>query len=343
METIIVTGGAGYIGSHTIIELLNKTIFQIVSIDNYSNSSQDSYSRISALTSRPFETIQVDLCDQVLLNQKLSNYSNIIGIIHFAAFKSVSDSISDPIKYYHNNINSLNNILDFAKQKNVLNFIFSSSCSVYGNSKDLPVTENTPLQKAESPYAHTKQISEEIISFFCKTNPSFKTVLLRYFNPVGAHPSGKNGEFPINIPNNLVPIITQTAIGKNSLTVFGNDYNTRDGSCIRDYIHVCDIADAHLKALNYLIQHHEKKQCSLFNLGTGNGVSVLEAIKSFEKITNQKLHYKIGERRTGDVIAIYANNELAKTELNWIPQYNIDDMMLSAWKWENHLEEQNAK
>ena len=343
METIIVTGGAGYIGSHTIIELLNKTIFQIVSIDNFSNSSPDSYSRISALTSRPFETIQVDLCDQVLLNQKLSNYSNIIGIIHFAAFKSVSDSISDPIKYYHNNINSLNNILDFAKQQNVLNFIFSSSCSVYGNSKDLPVTENTPLQKAESPYGHTKQISEEIISFFCKTNPSFKTVLLRYFNPVGAHPSGKNGEFPINIPNNLVPIITQTAIGKNSLTVFGNDYNTRDGSCIRDYIHVCDIADAHLKALNYLIQHHEKKQCSLFNLGTGNGVSVLEAIKSFEKITNQKLHYKIGERRTGDVIAIYANNELAKTELNWTPQYNIDDMMMSAWKWENHLEEQNTK
>jgi len=343
METIIVTGGAGYIGSHTIIELLNKTIFQIVSIDNFSNSSPDSYSRISALTSRAFETIQVDLCDQVLLNQKLSNYSNIIGIIHFAAFKSVSDSISDPIKYYHNNINSLNNILDFAKQQNVLNFIFSSSCSVYGNSKDLPVTENSPLQKAESPYGHTKQISEEIISFFCKTNPSFKTVLLRYFNPVGAHPSGKNGEFPINIPNNLVPIITQTAIGKNSLTVFGNDYNTRDGSCIRDYIHVCDIADAHLKALNYLIQHQEKKQCSLFNLGTGNGVSVLEAIKSFEKITNQKLHYKIGERRTGDVIAIYANNELAKTELNWIPQYNIDDMMLSAWKWENHLEEQNTK
>ena len=207
----------------------------------------------------------------------------------------------------------------------------------------MPVTENSPLQKAESPYGHTKQISEEIISFFCKTNPSFKTVLLRYFNPVGAHPSGKNGEFPINIPNNLVPIITQTAIGKNSLTVFGNDYNTRDGSCIRDYIHVCDIADAHLKALNYLIQHNEKKQCSLFNLGTGNGVSVLEAIKSFEKITNQKLHYKIGERRTGDVIAIYANNELAKTELNWIPQYNIDDMMLSAWKWENHLEEQITK
>jgi UDP-glucose 4-epimerase len=338
MQTIIVTGGAGYIGSHTIIELLNKTNFHVVSIDNFSNSLASSYDRIKALTSRPFETINVDLCDAKKLNDHLSTQKNIAGIIHFAAYKSVPDSVADPLNYYHNNLTSLTNLLQFAKENHILNFIFSSSCSVYGNSKELPVTEETVLQKTESPYGHTKQIGEEMLSFFSKANPSIKIVVLRYFNPVGAHVSGKIGELPLNKPNNLVPIITQTAVGKNSLTVFGNDYNTRDGFCIRDFIHVSDIADAHVKAFMYTLENKNKYPISLFNLGTGNGVSVLEAIQSFEKVSGTKLNYTIGGRREGDVVAIYANNNLAKQELNWHPQFSLDDMMLSAWKWQQQLE-----
>ena len=341
MQTIIVTGGAGYIGSHTIIELLTGTNFNVVSVDNFSNSTSRSYQRIKDITGRSFETLELDLCNKEELNVKLSKFRDIIGIIHFAAFKSVPESVVDPLLYYNNNLTSLTNILDIAKQQKIKNFIFSSSCSVYGNADELPVTENTPLKTAESPYGHTKQIGEDIINFVCKANPEFNAVLLRYFNPVGAHPSGKIGEFPLNRPNNLVPIITQTAVGKNSLTVFGDDFDTRDGSCIRDYIHVTDIADAHVKALNYLIENKNKKNSSVFNLGTGNGVSVLEAIKSFEKVSGKKLNYTIGGRRDGDVIAIYANNNLAKTELNWIPKFSLDDMMQSAWKWQQTLESEN--
>lgn len=340
MNRIIVTGGAGYIGSHTIIELLNTTNYHIVSVDNFSNSNPDSYEKIQSLCSRPFEKINIDLCDEEQVFSELSNFKDVIGIIHFAAFKSVPDSVKDPLLYYHNNNASLHNILKFAKHKAISNFIFSSSCSVYGNALELPVTEDTPLQKAESPYGHTKQIGEEMIEFFCKSNPDFKAVMLRYFNPVGAHMSGKIGEFPITKPNNLAPIITQTAVGKNSLTVFGNDYPTRDGYCIRDYIHVSDIGDAHVKAMEYLIAGKNKKQCSLFNLGTGNGVSVMEVIQSFEKVSGKKLIYNIGARRDGDVIAVYANNNLAKTELGWNPKYNLDDMMLSAWKWQLNLDTQ---
>jgi UDP-glucose 4-epimerase len=338
MQTIIITGGAGYIGSHTIIELLNNTAYDVVSIDNFSNSSPASYERIKAITGKSFDTINIDICNDKDLNEQLSKYKNIAGIIHFAAFKSVPESVAHPLLYYHNNITSLTNILNYAQKNNIQNFIFSSSCSVYGNADELPVTENTPLKKSESPYGHTKQIGEEMIEFFCRANPSVNAVLLRYFNPVGAHMTGLNGELPANRPNNLVPIITQTAVGKNSLVVFGNDYDTRDGSCIRDYVHVCDIADAHVKALRYLIQHKNKSQVSLFNLGTGNGVSVLEAISSFEKVSRKKLDYKIGQRRDGDVISIYANNNLAKTELEWQPQFSLDDMMLSAWKWQENLE-----
>lgn len=340
MQTIIVTGGAGYIGSHTIIELLTKTDFKVISIDNFSNSTPKSYQRIKEITNKSFESLNFDLCDEALLNSHLSKINNIIGIIHFAAYKSVPESVTNPLLYYRNNLNSLNNLLKFTQDQKIKNFIFSSSCSVYGNTKELPVTEQTPLKNAESPYGHTKQVGEEIINFVCKANPDFNAVLLRYFNPVGAHPSGKTGEFPLNRPNNLVPIITQTAVGKNSLTVFGNDFDTRDGSCIRDYIHVSDIADAHVKALNYLINGENKKNVSLFNLGTGNGVSVLEAIKSFEKVSGKKLNYTIGNRRDGDVVAIYANNNLAKKELKWVPQYSLDDMMLSAWKWQLNLEEE---
>lgn len=338
MRSIIVTGGAGYIGSHTIIELLNKTDYHVVAVDNFSNSDPASYEKIRALTKRPFDTLSFNLCDENALNENLSKIKEIAGVIHFAAFKSVPDSVADPLLYYYNNNGSLLNMLRFIKKNQIKNFIFSSSCSVYGNADELPVTENTPLKKAESPYGHTKQIGEEMIEFFCKANPDVNAVLLRYFNPVGAHMSGSIGEFPITKPNNLVPIITQTAVGKNALTVFGDDYDTRDGSCIRDFIHVSDIADAHVKALQYLIEGRNKKQASLFNLGTGNGVSVLEAIHSFEKVSGKKLNYVIGKRREGDVIAVYADNTLAKTELKWVPQYSLDDMMLSAWKWQQNLE-----
>jgi UDP-glucose 4-epimerase len=338
MKTIIVTGGAGYIGSHTIIELLNKTDFEVVSVDNFSNSTKATYDRIRALTNRTFNAIELDLCDEHLVFSELSKISNITGVIHFAAFKSVPDSMADPLLYYHNNNTSLQNILKFCRKHAINNFIFSSSCSVYGNAKDLPVTEKTPLAKAESPYGHSKQIGEDVIDFFCKSYSGFNAVLLRYFNPVGAHISGKIGEFPIGKPNNLVPIITQTAVGKNSLVVFGNDYNTRDGYCIRDFIHVTDIADAHIKALYFLIEKKNQKQLSLYNLGTGDGVTVIEVIKSFEKVSGKKLNYSVGARRNGDVIAVYADNSLVKKELGWSPQFNLDDMMLSAWKWQLNLE-----
>lgn len=338
MQTIVVTGGAGYIGSHTIIELLNQTSLNVVSVDNYSNSNPGAYERVTKITGKDFTKLEFDLCDKNALEKNLSTIKNIAGIIHFAAFKSVPDSVADPLKYYHNNIASLINILNFAKTNNIHNFIFSSSCSVYGNATQLPVTEETPLQKAESPYGHTKQMGEEILEFFCKSNPDFKAVVLRYFNPVGAHVTGLNGELPINRPNNLAPIITQTAVGKNSLTVFGNDYNTRDGYCIRDYIHVSDIADAHLKAFDLIDKNQNSKQLSLYNLGTGNGVSVLEVIKAFEKVSGLKLNYTVGNRRQGDVVAVYANNDKARNELNWSPKYNLDDMMLSAWKWQQTLD-----
>ncbi|MBA3679832.1 MAG: UDP-glucose 4-epimerase GalE [Bacteroidetes bacterium] len=338
-QTIIVTGGAGYIGSHTIIELLTTTDFNVVSIDNFSNSTPASYDRIKKIANRSFESLNFDLCNEAELNGQLSNIKNIAGIIHFAAYKSVPESMTNPLLYYHNNLTSLNNLLKFALKQNIKNFIFSSSCSVYGNADKLPVTEETELKKAESPYGHTKQIGEDIIRFVCRSE--LNTVILRYFNPVGAHTSGQIGEFPLNRPNNLVPIITQAAVGKNSLTVFGDKFDTRDGSCIRDYIHVSDIANAHVKALNYLIDKKNKSNTPVFNLGTGDGVSVLEAIKSFEKVSGKKLNYTIGPPREGDVVAVYADNTLARNELSWQPKFGLDDMMASAWKWQQTLEAGN--
>jgi UDP-glucose 4-epimerase len=242
--------------------------------------------------------------------------------------------------YYANNIDSLLNVLLAIQQYNIPNFVFSSSCSVYGNAEELPVTENTPIKNAESPYAHTKQIGEDIIRNFATINPAQQNILLRYFNPVGAHPSANIGEIPIDQPNNLVPYITQTALGKlQQLTVFGNDYNTRDGSCIRDYIHVCDIAHAHTLALQFLIDKKNESNCEVFNLGTGNGMSVLEAIHAFEKVSGKKLNYTIGTRRAGDVVAVYADNTKAATQLNWTCQYNLEDAMLSAWNWELKMQE----
>lgn len=335
---IVVTGGAGYIGSHTIIELLKDPRFNIISIDNFCNSSSDSYSRIKKITSKSFTSLDLDLCNKNELFKALDTIEKIHGIIHFAALKSVPDSVAQPLTYYHNNINSLFNLLEYSVERKMENFIFSSSCSVYGNTKNLPVTESTPFGKSESPYAHTKQVGEEMIRAVFHVNSDLRSVLLRYFNPVGAHMSGEIGEFPIKKPNNLVPVITQAAVGKNQLTVFGNDYTTRDGSCIRDYIHVSDIAEAHVKALNYLLNKKNKENVSVFNLGTGNGVSVLEAIQSFEKVSGTKLPYTLGPRRAGDVVAIYADNTLAKSELDWTPKLKLDDMMLSAWKWQQTLE-----
>ncbi len=339
-ESIVITGGAGYIGSHTIIELLQQTDYNIISIDNYSNSSEQTYQRIEKITGKKVDYFNIDLCDKGSLFKQLSSVNNITGIIHFAAFKSVPESVANPLLYYHNNIESLVNILAFCKEKKINNFIFSSSCSVYGNIKSLPVTEESPLQNAESPYAYTKVVGEQMVEAFTKVLPGFNSVLLRYFNPVGAHMSADIGELPIGPPTSLVPIITRTAVGIiPKMHVHGDTYNTRDGSCIRDYIHVSDIADAHIKALQYLFNKKNKHPLSLFNLGTGNGVTVLEAIHSFEKISKAKLNYEIGPRREGDVEAIYANNNLAKQELNWEPKFNIDEMMLSAWKWQQHLSE----
>lgn len=340
MQTIIVTGGAGYIGSHTIIELLNNTSYEVVSIDNFSNSTHQTFERIEEITGKQIRNLNVDICNLEALEYAFHTIKNPVGVIHFAAFKSVGDSVSDPLSYYHNNLGSLINMLKICKMNNIQNFIFSSSCSVYGNVDKLPVTEDTPFAPAESPYAHTKQMGEEIVFNYSKSDVTFKSVLLRYFNPVGAHMSGLNGELSRHRPSNLVPFITQSAAGiLPPLTVHGNDYDTRDGSCIRDYIHVSDIASAHVKALNFLIENKQNKQTSIFNLGTGNGVSVLEAIKAFEKVTKQKLDYSIGPRRAGDVINIYANNNLARKELNWAPKHDLDDMMLSAWKWQLHLQE----
>ncbi|OFY85166.1 MAG: UDP-glucose 4-epimerase GalE [Bacteroidetes bacterium RIFCSPLOWO2_12_FULL_35_15] len=334
-KTILVTGGAGYIGSHTIIELLENTDYNVISIDNYSNSSAKTFLRIEKITGKKVVNYAVDLCDIKSVEAIFEKEKNIIGIIHFAAFKSVPESVNNPYKYYSNNINSLLNILECCLKYKIEHFIFSSSCSVYGNISELPVKETTPLGKAESPYAFTKQIGEEILKDYAKAFPAIKIIALRYFNPVGAHVSGLIGEDPINKPTSLVPVITQTATGKiKQMTVHGTDYSTRDGSCIRDYIHVTDIAIAHIKALEYILNKKQKNNFSIFNLGTGNGVSVLEAIQAFEKITNEKLKYSIGPKRAGDVAAIYSDTTLSEKELGWKTKFTLDEMMETAWKWE---------
>ncbi len=334
-NTIIVTGGAGYIGSHTIIELLENTAYNVVSIDNFSNSSSKTFDRIEHITGKKIVNYAIDLCDKKSVENVFEKEKNIVGIIHFAAFKSVPESVSNPYKYYSNNINSLLTILECCLKFNIVNFIFSSSCSVYGNISELPVKESTPLGKSESPYAYTKQIGEEILKDYSKTFLNLKIIALRYFNPVGAHISGLIGEDPINKPTSLVPVITQTAIGKlKQMTIHGTDYSTRDGSCIRDYIHVTDIAIAHIKALEYIINEKQKRNFSIFNLGTGNGVSVIEAITAFEKISNKKLNYTIGPKRAGDVEAIYSDTSLSEKELGWKTEFTLNEMMDSAWQWE---------
>lgn len=331
---IIVTGGAGYIGSHTVIDLIENG-YEVVSIDNFHNSTPASLERIRLITGVKIRNYNIDLCNSFDVLMTLEKEQDAIGIIHFAAAKSVPESVQKPLFYYHNNLFSLKHLLQAADMYGIGNFVFSSSCSVYGNATELPVTENTTLGVAESPYARTKQMGEDMIRDFAKVSQG-QFVLLRYFNPVGAHPSGLTGEDSSEAPTAVVPRITGTALGKFAhFTVFGNDYPTRDGTCIRDYIHVMDIAHAHTLAMAYMQQNKVKQgQAEVFNLGTGNGITVLEAIESFERVTGAKLNWSFGPRREGDVIAIYANNEKARTQLQWNPQYGLDDMMRTAWQWE---------
>ena len=336
---ILVTGGAGYIGSHTIIDILENTDWEVISLDNYSTSNEDTYARIEKITGKKVKYYQVDLKNYKELESVLEKHQSISGIIHFAAHKWVGDSVEHPLKYYENNVGGLVNVLKAQKKFNIPYFIFSSSCSVYGNIDELPVTEKTKLNKAESPYAYTKQIGEKIISDFIHSQQHKKAISLRYFNPVGAHVSGLNGEIQPK-PNNLLPFITQAAIGRiNELEVYGNNYETRDGSCIRDYIHVSDIAHAHVLALIKLKEEKNVPHYDVINLGSGEGVSVFELIHAFESENNIQLNYKIGGRREGDVGSIYSNPLKAKDQLGWSPSLTIKDMVVSAWKWEQYLAE----
>jgi UDP-glucose 4-epimerase len=342
MKKILVTGGCGYIGSHTIADLISNG-YEVISIDNLSRGFQQTLNGVQAIVGKPVKNYLVDLCNLEDVRAIFEENQDIVGIVHFAAYKSVPESVSKPLEYFRNNITSLLNVLQCAREFDIDNFVFSSSCSVYGNADQLPVTEATPMKSAESPYARTKQMGEEICSDFVKANQGFKAVLLRYFNPVGAHTTSLIGELN-EAPENLVPVITQTAIGKrNSMTVFGNDYDTRDGSCIRDYIHVMDIASAHTKAVEVMINNKIRPGTEVYNLGSGTGVSVLELIDAFEKVSGKKLNYQIGSRRAGDVIAVYADNSKACNELDWSPKYSIQDMMETAWKWEKRMAETAQK
>jgi UDP-glucose 4-epimerase len=337
-ETILVAGGAGYIGSHTIVALLDLTDFNVVSADNYSNSSPDTYDRIEKITGKRIAFIEADLSNKEETEKVFAKFPDITGVIHFAAFKSVPESVAHPEMYFRNNLDSMKNVIESGTKRKLKNVIFSSSCSVYGNIDQLPVTENTPFSKTESPYAETKVMGEELMQSYFAASKIAKGISLRYFNPVGAHETGLLGELPNQRPNNLVPVITQTAIGKiASMNVFGSDYPTRDGTCVRDYIHVCDISEAHVLAMKRLIEDKSAPSYDVFNLGSGNGVTVLEAIHAFEKVSGRKLNYQLVDRRAGDVTAIYSDSSKANSQLKWIPKRSLDEMMASAWKWEQHL------
>jgi UDP-glucose 4-epimerase len=325
---ILITGGAGYIGSHTIIALLNAGFRNIVAVDNYANSSERTYERIFKITGINCVYRKCDVSDIEQTENLFEEFPGITGVIHFAAHKSVPESVSHPEEYYRNNINSLINILKSGYSRNLRQLIFSSSCSVYGNIMSLPVDENTPAGQTESPYAFTKVIGERIVSDFVNAHNDFSGISLRYFNPVGAHESGMIGELPNQRPNNLVPVITQTAIGKlKEFSVFGNDYPTRDGTCIRDYIHVCDIAEAHVSSLQLLLSKKSLTKYDFLNLGSGSGITVLEAIQAFEKVSGIRPAY------------IYSDSSKAKNILNWTAQRSLDVMMSSAWKWELYCKE----
>lgn len=338
---ILVTGGLGYIGSHTVVELV-KNGYTPVIVDNLSNSHIEVYDWIAEIIQQRPPFYELDCCNLEALSKVFNDHPDIEGVIHFAAFKAVGESVQYPAKYYANNLNSLVSILKLMDQYNVPYLAFSSSCTVYGIPESaIQVTEQTPLQKANSPYGETKSMSEQIIKDICSAT-AIKASLLRYFNPIGAHPSAMIGELPIGVPNNLVPFITQTAAGlREKLSIFGQDYETSDGTCVRDYIHVSDLADAHVKAISYLKSQEE--QVSIFNLGTSQGNSVTEVVQAFEKVSGVKLNYEYTDRRLGDVPAIYADASKANNILGWKCNYNLEDSLLTAWKWQQKLQKLNFK
>jgi len=338
---IIVTGGTGYIGSHTAVELIQDGN-DVILIDNLCNSEAYVADRIGQITGVTPRLEVFDLCDAAKLNAFLSDTEDISGIIHFAAYKAVGESVNKPLEYYRNNLVSLMNLLEGMRQFSIPYMVFSSSCTVYGQPAKNPVSEDAPFQTAVSPYGNTKQIGEEIIMDTVAANKEIKAISLRYFNPVGAHSSGLIGELPRGAPENLVPYITQTAYGlRDELKVFGNDYNTPDGTCIRDYLHVVDLAKAHVVAIKRLIEKKNRKEYEVFNLGTGTGVSVLEAVRAFERVSGVRLKYSITGRRAGDIEKIWADPSFANRELGWKTLSSLDDAIASAWKWENNIRKKN--
>ncbi|MDX5584417.1 MAG: UDP-glucose 4-epimerase GalE [Aureibaculum sp.] len=333
MKKILVTGGLGFIGSHTVVEL-QKEGYDVLIIDNLSNSSIDVLGQITSITGKQPVFENLDLKNQHEIKTFFKSNKNIDGIIHFAASKAVGESVEKPLEYYHNNISSLIYLLEEMQNSNISNFIFSSSCTVYGQADIMPITESAPFKPAESPYGNTKQIGEEIISDTSKVS-NLRAIALRYFNPIGAHGSAEIGELPIGIPQNLIPYVTQTAAGiRKELSVFGGDYPTSDGTAIRDYIHVVDLAKAHTVAMKRLLDRKNKSAFEVFNIGTGKGTSVLDVIKTFEKVSNQPLNYKIVDRREGDIIEAYADTSLANNELKWKAELNLEEALASAWKWQ---------
>ena len=334
---ILVTGGLGFIGSHTVVELQNEG-FEVVIIDDCSNASEKVLEGINAITGKMPLFEKIDLKDKTKVSDFFERHDDVEGVIHFAASKAVGESVEKPLLYYENNIGTLVYILKELSEKKRASFIFSSSCTVYGQADKMPITESAPIKPAESPYGNTKQMGEEIIRDTCLVTPNLKAIALRYFNPMGAHPSAEIGELPIGVPQNLVPFITQTGIGmREKLSVFGDDYPTNDGTCVRDYIYVVDLAKAHVQALKRLLKNKNEENYEVFNLGTGTGSSVLEVIQSFEKVSGKKLNYTIVDRRPGDVISAYADTTKANEVLGWKSQYTLDEAMKSAWDWEQKI------
>ena len=332
MKKILVTGGLGFIGSHTVVEL-QQAGYEVVIIDNLYNSKIEVLDSITSITGIKPSYFNIDLRDKIAV-EDFFKINKIDGIIHFAASKAVGESVNNPLLYYENNISTLVYLLQEMKKHNLSNFIFSSSCTVYGQADELPITENAPTKPAESPYGNTKQIGEEIIRESCKAN-RLKAIALRYFNPIGAHETANIGELPIGIPQNLIPFVTQTAAGiRKELSVFGENYPTKDGTAVRDYIHVVDLAKAHIAALERLLNNNNKKDFEVFNVGTGTGSSVLEVIQAFEKVSNTKLNYKIVGRREGDITSAFADTTLAKVELGWETEKTLEEALLDAWKWQ---------
>ncbi len=340
---ILVTGGTGYIGSHTVVELQNSG-YEVLIIDNLSNSGADIVDNIEKITGVRPEFEKLDCLDYEGLERFFKKHENIKAIIHFAASKAVGESVEKPLLYYRNNLVSLINLLELMPKYNVEGIVFSSSCTVYGQPDQLPVTEKAPIKKAESPYGNTKQINEEIVQDTVKSGVPIKSILLRYFNPIGAHPSALIGELPLGVPQNLVPYITQTAMGiREKLSVFGDDYNTPDGSAIRDFINVVDLAKAHVLSIDRMLNDKQKDQVEIFNIGTGKGLSVLELITAFEKATGVKLNYEITKRRAGDIEQVWADPEYANKELGWKAETSIEETLLSAWNWQKKLREKGIQ